>query len=79
MRCPVCEGGTKVLDSRDGRGEAIRRRRVCNECGHRFTTRERIAEVQPVVIKRSDVYARLVRMSDRTFYDSLRDKLNWGG
>lgn len=32
-----------------------------------------------VVIKRSDVYARLVRMSDRTFYDSLRDKLNWGG
>lgn len=32
-----------------------------------------------VVVKRSDVYARLVRMSDRTFYDSLRDKLNWGG
>ena len=53
MRCPVCEGGTKVLDSRDGRGEEIRRRRVCNECGHRFTTRERIDEVQPVVIKRS--------------------------
>lgn len=53
MRCPVCEGGTKVLDSRDGKGEEIRRRRVCNDCGHRFTTRERIDEVLPYVIKRS--------------------------
>jgi transcriptional repressor NrdR len=53
MRCPVCEGGTKVLDSRDGKGEEIRRRRVCNECGHRFTTRERIDEVLPYVVKRS--------------------------
>jgi NAD+ kinase len=32
-----------------------------------------------VIVKRSAATAQLVRMSDRTFYDSLRDKLNWGG
>jgi transcriptional repressor NrdR len=54
VRCPVCGGAnTKVVDSRDGRdGHAIRRRRVCTACGHRFTTRERIEETLPAVIKR---------------------------
>jgi len=42
-----------VLDSREGRdGLSIRRRRACNGCGHRFTTRERIDEAVPIVIKR---------------------------
>jgi transcriptional repressor NrdR len=43
MHCPFCEGDdTRVIDSRpaDG-GNAIRRRRECVECGHRFTTYER--------------------------------------
>ncbi|MEE9382185.1 MAG: transcriptional regulator NrdR [Nannocystaceae bacterium] len=53
MRCPVCRSGqTKVLDSRDGPDGGIRRRRSCNACGHRFTTRERIDEALPVVTKR---------------------------
>ena len=37
-----------------------------------------LAYTDTVVLKRSEVFARLVRLSDRTFYDSLRDKLNWG-
>ena len=54
MRCPVCRNpSTKVLDSREGRdGTSIRRRRLCNACGHRFTTRERIEETLPTVVKR---------------------------
>ena len=54
MHCPVCDSpSTKVLDSRDGRdGASVRRRRSCNECGHRFTTHERIDETLPVVVKR---------------------------
>ena len=32
-----------------------------------------------VVVKRSDTVVQLVRIADRTFYDSLRDKLKWGG
>ncbi len=42
MDCPLCEAASKVLESRsaDG-GAAVRRRRQCSSCGHRFTTRER--------------------------------------
>lgn len=32
-----------------------------------------------VVVKRSETVVHLVRIADRTFYDSLRDKLKWGG
>lgn len=54
MLCPVCRGSNiKVLDSRDSRdGGAIRRRRSCPDCGHRFTTYERIEISLPNVLKR---------------------------
>jgi NAD+ kinase len=32
-----------------------------------------------ISLRRSDDVARLIKTSDRTFYDSLRDKLRWGG
>jgi transcriptional repressor NrdR len=53
LLCPVCRSGNiKVLDSRDSRdGGAIRRRRACVDCGHRFTTYERIEATLPVVVK----------------------------
>jgi len=53
--CPVCRGANiKVLDSRDSRdGVAIRRRRACSDCAHRFTTYERIETSLPMVLKRS--------------------------
>jgi transcriptional repressor NrdR len=56
MRCPFCgHGDNKVIDSRLGReGEEIRRRRECLECQRRFTTRERVEEVLPKVVKRDD-------------------------
>jgi len=55
MRCPVCvEADTRVVDSRSADdGAAIRRRRECGGCGHRFTTFERLEECGLVVIKRS--------------------------
>jgi transcriptional repressor NrdR len=44
-----------VIDSRLGRDCAeIRRRRECHECGRRFTTRERVEEVLPKVVKRDE-------------------------
>ena len=54
MRCPYCSDSTnRVIDSRLGRdGSEIRRRRECLECGRRFTTRERVEEVLPKVVKR---------------------------
>ncbi len=44
MRCPFCSHiETQVKDSRASEdGSAIRRRRICNGCGSRFTTFERI-------------------------------------
>jgi transcriptional repressor NrdR len=43
----------KVVDSREGRdGEVIRRRRQCLQCGRRFTTYERIEEIQAMVVKK---------------------------
>jgi len=56
VRCPYCSDATnRVIDSRLGRdGAEIRRRRECVECGRRFTTRERVEEVFPKVVKRDE-------------------------
>lgn len=54
MRCPSCGApDTSVVDSRDADdGLAIRRRRECEKCGHRFTTFERAESARIQVIKR---------------------------
>ncbi len=54
MKCSNCRStDDKVIESRDvADGEAIRRRRECLKCGHRFTTYERIERPNLVVIKR---------------------------
>jgi len=53
MRCPKCHvDDTKVIDSREAEeGAAIRRRRSCLACAHRFTTYERLEEVPLTVLK----------------------------
>ena len=54
MRCPKCNcDESRVVDSRpsDNNG-AIRRRRECISCGHRFTTYERREETPLLVIKK---------------------------
>ncbi len=55
MRCPNCGNiDTKVIDSRSvDEGVAIRRRRSCIECNERFTTFERLEQLELVVIKRN--------------------------
>lgn len=54
MLCPICGApSTRVIDSRPAEGgQAIRRRRECENCGHRYTTYER-AEPQLTVRKRN--------------------------
>lgn len=55
MRCPYCASAeTQVKDSRPTEdSNAIRRRRVCNECGGRFTTFERVQLRDLTVVKKS--------------------------
>ena len=54
MKCPKCGvDDDRVLDSRSAReGAAIRRRRECASCGHRFTTYEEVDRDELLVIKR---------------------------
>lgn len=55
MRCPYCGSlDTQVKDSRPtDDASAIRRRRICPDCGGRFTTFERVQLRELVVVKRS--------------------------
>ena len=56
MQCPYCNDlNNRVIDSRLTReGQEIRRRRECDECGRRFTTRERVEELVPKIVKRDE-------------------------
>ena len=52
MKCPYCnQDNTRVVDSRPvDDNNAIRRRRMCDECGRRFTTYEKVETIPLVVI-----------------------------
>ena len=54
MKCPFCSDlENKVMDSRlTNDGLAVRRRRECIECKKRFTTYERVEEVNFLVVKK---------------------------
>ena len=53
MHCPFCQHiDTRVIDSRvSDDGATIRRRRVCEACGERFSTLETIELKLPLIIK----------------------------
>jgi transcriptional repressor NrdR len=55
MRCPYCgNSDTQVKDSRPSEDNtAIRRRRVCPDCGGRFTTFERVQLRELTVVKKN--------------------------
>lgn len=55
MKCPMCNYyETKVIDTRPtDDGFTVRRRRECSSCGKRFTTYEKVEEINIVVVKRN--------------------------
>ncbi len=69
MKCPYCsQQTTGVIDSRNtGDASAIRRRRSCDSCDKRFTTYERIEDIELKVVKK-----------DGEAQDFSRDKLRRG-
>ena len=56
MKCPYCSSeNTRVIDSRPADDNySIRRRRLCDECGKRFTTYEKIETIPLIVIKKDN-------------------------
>ena len=55
MKCPYCSNlDTRVIDSRlTDSSDTVRRRRICEKCGKRFTTYERF-ENQPIAVIKKD-------------------------
>ena len=54
MKCPFCGAGSnhiRVIDTREVT-DGIRRRRQCDQCSQRFTTYERVASMNLLVVKR---------------------------
>jgi transcriptional repressor NrdR len=83
MKCSQCgSDDTKVIESRDvDTGQAVRRRRACVVCEHRFTTYERLERPQLVVVKndgtrqlfnRQKLLAGLYRACEKTPVTSMQ-------
>ena len=56
MKCPFCSSeNTRVIDPRPADdNNSIRRRRLCDECGKRFTTYEKVETIPLIVIKKDN-------------------------
>lgn len=54
MKCPFCnQDNTRVVDSRPvEETNSIRRRRMCDACGRRFTTYEKVETIPLTVMKK---------------------------
>ena len=54
MKCPFCRSdNTRAIDSRPADdNSSIRRRRLCDDCGKRFTTYEKVETIPLIVIKK---------------------------
>ena len=72
MKCPYCSSeNTRVVDSRPvEENNSIRRRRVCDNCGKRFTTYEKIEMIPLIVIKKDQSREQYNR--DKTHPQALR-------
>ena len=57
MKCPFCgHENTRVIDSRPADdNNSIRRRRLCDDCGKRFTTYEKVETIPLIVIKKDNI------------------------
>ena len=56
MKCPFCSSeNTRVSDSRPADyNNSIRRRRLCDDCGKRFTTYEKVETIPLIIIKKDN-------------------------
>ena len=56
MKCPFCSSeNTRGIDSRPADdNNSIRRRRLCDDCGKRFTTYEKVETIPLIVIKKDN-------------------------
>lgn len=75
VRCPFCNyGRTRVLDKRTSKKKSVnRRRRLCENCNNKFTTKEFVVSNDLKVVKRS---GNVERFDEDKIVDSLRKACN---
>ena len=73
MKCPFCgQDNTRVVDSRPvEESNTIRRRRMCDSCGRRFTTYEKLETISLIII-----FPALPAPTIMTFLCSRRNLIN---
>jgi len=72
MNCIKCNSATSVVDSRPQETSAIKRRRKCGACGHRFNTIEQVLTEATVVKETVKVSKPKIKPRD-TFDDPFDD------
>ena len=83
MNCIKCNGSTSVVDSRPQETFAVKRRRKCCKCGHRFSTIEQVL-TGVALAKKAVIANRIVKINkprnkprnifnDDSYFDSLSD------
>ena len=77
MNCIKCSGTTSVVDSRPQETSAIKRRRKCGTCDHRFNTIEQVLTnnviVKEIVIPKKRRIKPINPFNDEAYLDSLSD------
>lgn len=74
MSCPLCHAKCMTIDTHGYLHiEAVRRRRECRMCGHRFSTIESIAVMTDIVVRKSNAHGKKAEPFD---IDKLKRSLN---
>ena len=72
MNCVKCNSATSVVDSRPQETSAVKRRRKCGACGHRFNTIEQVlteATVVKTIVVKETVKVRKPKVIPRDPFD----------
>jgi transcriptional regulator NrdR family protein len=80
MNCIKCNSATSVVDSRPQETSAIKRRRKCGTCGHRFNTIEQVlteATVVKTVVVKETVKVSKPKIKPRDTFDDPFDDPNY--
>lgn len=70
MKCPYCSSeNTRVIDSRPADdNNSIRRRRLCDDCGKRFTTYEKVETIPLIIIKKITIVSSTTGQKSKKAY-----------
>lgn len=80
MKCPYCSSeNTRVIDSRPADdNNSIRRRRLCDDCGKRFTTYEKVETIPLIIIKKITIVSSTTGQNRKRCIACMSQAANFG-